>query len=48
MRKQITENNMIKLTIFYLVMSKNNRCDFTAIISLNGQAHLLVVEVKGQ
>lgn len=29
-------------------MSKNNRCDFTATISLNGQAHLLVVEVKGQ
>lgn len=29
-------------------MSKNNRCDFTATISLNGQAHWLVVEVKGQ
>lgn len=29
-------------------MAAGNRCDFTAEISLNGQQHLLVVEVKGQ
>ena len=29
-------------------MSQNNRCDFTATLSLNGQEHLLVIEVKGQ
>lgn len=29
-------------------MSQNKRCDFTATLSLNGQSHLLVVEVKGQ
>ena len=29
-------------------MAAGNRCDITAEISLNGQQHLLVVEVKGQ